>query len=349
MDQPTLSAKELEALRHEELMEEFERTRWHRYWKQIKKDWPIYVMLIPVVIFFYLFRYRPIGGIMMAFKNFDNSAGTTVASSDFYGFYAFRVIMFGANADQFWQAFRNTFTLSTYGLFFGFPVPIILALLFSEIKNEKYRAITQIITYLPKFISTVVITSIISLMFMAERSGISAGLINGLFVNLGWVARGTPMLSKPEYFRSIYIISDIWEGAGYGSIVYFAAIMAISPTYYEAAKIDGANKLAQIRYVTLPGMAPTLTIMLILRIGNVLSIGYEKVMLLTDARGNEVLSTAEVISTYVLKLGGIGLQTTANAGLNFATAADIFNALIAMFLVLGANFISRRVSDTSLF
>jgi putative aldouronate transport system permease protein len=351
MNQEPLMSKELEALRHEELMEEFERTRWHRYWKQIKKDWPIYVMLIPVIIFFYLFRYRPIGGIMMAFKNFDNTAGTTVASSDFYGFYAFRVIMFGSNANAFWQAFRNTFTLSTYGLFFGFPVPIILALLFSEIKNEKYRAITQIITYLPKFISTVVITSIITLMFMAERSGVSAGLLNGLFVELGWVKAGTAMLSKPEYFRSIYIISDIWEGAGYGSIVYFAAIMAISPTYYEAAKIDGANKLAQIRYVTLPGMAPTLTIMLILRIGNVLSIGYEKVMLLTANRGDEVLSTAEVISTYVLKLGSIGIDSTGagTAGLNYATAADIFNALIAMFLVLGANFISRRVSDTSLF
>ena len=349
MNQHSMNAHELEELRHEELLEELERTRWHRYLKQIKKDWPIYVMLIPVIIFFYLFRYRPIGGIMMAFKNFDNSAGTTVASSDFYGFYAFRFIMFGPNANNFWQAFRNTFTLSTYGLFFGFPVPIILALLFSEIKNEKYRAVTQIITYLPKFISTVVITSIISLMFMAERSGISAGLINGIFVDLGWVPKGTAMLSKPAYFRSIYIISDIWEGAGYGSIVYFAAVMAISPTYYEAAKIDGANKLAQIRYVTLPGMAPTLTIMLILRIGNILAVGYEKVMLLTSARGSEVLSTAEVISTYVLKLGSIGLDTTANAGLNFATAADVFNALIAMFLVLGANFISRRVSDTSLF
>jgi putative aldouronate transport system permease protein len=351
MNQEPLMSKELEELRHIELMEEFERTRWHRYWKQVKKDWPIYVMLIPVIIFFYLFRYRPIGGIMMAFKNFDNTAGTTVASSDFYGFYAFRVIMFGSNSQAFWQAFRNTFTLSTYGLFFGFPVPIILALLFSEIKNEKYRAITQIITYLPKFISTVVITSIITLMFMAERSGVSAGLLNGLFVQFGWVAAETPMLSKPEYFRSIYIISDIWEGAGYGSIVYFAAIMAISPTYYEAAKIDGANKLAQIRYVTLPGMAPTLTIMLILRIGNVLSIGYEKVMLLTADRGSEVLSTAEVISTYVLKLGSIGIDSTGagTVGLNYATAADIFNALIAMFLVLGANFISRRVSDTSLF
>ena len=340
----------MEDIRREELIEEMERTRWHRYWHQIKKDWPIYAMLIPVILFFYLFRYRPIGGILIAFKNYDNYSDS-VANSDFYGLYAFKYIMFGPQARQFWQAFRNTFTLSTYGLFFGFPVPIILALLFSEIKNEAYRSITQIIAYLPKFISTVVITSIITLMLAGGHSTMAPGILNGMFVNLGWVPPGTPMLSKPQYFRSIYIISDIWESAGYGSIIYFAAIMAISPTNYEAAKIDGANKLAQIRYVTLPGMAPTLTIMLILRIGSILDVGYEKVMLLTADRGSEVLSTAEVISTYVLKLGNIGLggNVGAASGVNFAAAADVFNSFIAMFLVLGANFISRRVSDTSLF
>ena len=344
---PMLSAEEL---RKEEILEEMERTRWHRYWNQIKKDWPIYVMLIPVILFFYFFRYRPIGGILIAFKNYETYSDT-IANSDFYGLYAFRFIMFGPQANQFWQAFRNTFTLSTYGLFFGFPIPIILALFFSEIKNEAYRSLTQIITYLPKFISTVVITSIITLMFASGHGSQAPGLINGFLVNLGVIEAGTPMLSKPEYFRSVYIISDIWESAGYGSIVYFAAIMAISPTNYEAAKIDGANKLAQIRYVTLPGMAPTLTIMLILRIGQTLDVGYEKVMLLTADRGNEVLSTAEVISTYVLKLGNIGIGSTAGitTGVNFAAAADVFNSFIAMFLVLGANFISRRVSDTSLF
>lgn len=340
----------IEELRREAIIEEMERTRWHRYWAQIKKDWPIYAMLIPVILFFYFFRYRPIGGIMIAFKNYDNYSDS-VANSNFYGLYAFRFIMFGPQARDFWQAFRNTFTLSTYGLFFGFPIPIILALLFSEIKNEAYRAVTQIISYLPKFISTVVITSILGLMLAGGNSVMAPGLLNGLFQQAGWVAEGTPMLSKPEYFRSIYIISNIWESAGYGSIVYFAAIMAISPTNYEAAKIDGANKLSQIRYVTLPGMAPTLTIMLILRIGETLNVGYEKVMLLTAARGNEVLSTAEVISTYVLKLGSIGIGSSAGAaaGVNFAAAADVFNSIIAMFLVLGANFISRRVSDTSLF
>lgn len=334
-----------EEIKKEALIEEMERTRWSRAWRQIKKDWPIYVMLIPVLLFFYLFRYRPIGGILVAFKNYTEY-GISIAQNEFSGLYAFKYIMFGAEANYFWQAFRNTFTLSMYGLLFGFPVPIILALMFSEIKNEKYRAITQIFSYLPKFISTVVITSIIILMLTQGNIVSGPGILNYLVVKLGWVSEGTPMLSKPEYFRSIYIISGIWEGAGYGSIVYFAAIMAISPTNYEAAKMDGANKMAQIRYVTLPGMAPTLTIMLILRVGEILNIGYEKIILLTGNRGIEIRSTAEVISTYVLRLGGL---TQGASQLNFAAAADLFNSLIAMFLVLGANFISRKVSDTSLF
>ncbi len=336
---------EKKVLNNEELLEELERTRWHRYWKQIKKDWSIYVMLIPVAIFFYLFRYRPIGGIMVAFKNFDDYS-SSIGDSDFYGLYAFKYIMFGPQANRFWQAFRNTFTISAYGLFFGFPVPIILALLFSEIKNEKYRSITQIISYLPRLISSVVITSVIALMLSSGNIAQAPGILNDLFVNLKLIKPGTPMLSEPEYFRSIYIISNIWEGAGYGSIVYFAAIMAINPTNYEAARIDGASKLAQIRYITLPGMAPTLTIMLILRVGEMINVGYEKVILLTMDRGNEVLTTAEVISTYVLSLGGL---MTGSSQVNLAAAADVFNSFIAMFLVLGANYISRRVSDTSLF
>ncbi len=336
-----------EQLKHQAIMDELERTRWQRYWKQIKKNWPIYAMLIPVALFFYFFRYRPIGGIMIAFKDFDDYS-VSVGQSDFTGFYAFKVLMFGNQKILFWRAFRNTFTLSTYGLFFGFPVPIILALFFSEIKNQAFRASAQIITYLPKFISTVVITSIVGLMLMPGKTFNAPGVINQLFIDLGIIEYGKSILSQPEYFRSIYIISNIWETAGYGSIVYFAAIMSISPTNYEAAKIDGANKLAQIRYVTLPGMAPTLTIMLILRIGRTLSIGYEKILLLTSTLGLEVLKTAEVISTYVLKLGGVW-SGTGTTNVSFAAAADVFNALIAMFLVLGANFISRRVSDTSLF
>lgn len=334
----------LDELKHELLLEELEKNKWHRYWNAIKKDWPLYVMLIPVILYFFIFRYMPIYGILAAFKN-QNDLTLSVGQAPFSGFYAFRSLIAGDYANEFWQAFRNTFAISMYGLIFGFPVPIILALFFSEIKSDFYRSLTQILTYLPKFISTVVITSIITLMlFEGNEPHQAPGVLTTLLQNIGLIQEGTRMLHEPQYFRSIYIISGIWEGAGYGSIVYFAAIMAISPTNYEAARIDGANKLAQIRYVTLPGMAPTLTIMLILRIGEILSVGYEKIILLYNV---QTYKTADVISTFVTRIGG--LMGGQSISLNTAAAADLFNSIIAMFLVLGANFISKRVSDTSLF
>lgn len=348
-----LTDRQLQLLREEEITEQLERTKWKRYFNTIKKHWPVYVMLVPVLIFFFLFRYRPIGELIVAFKRYNPALEASLWEQHFYGFYAFKNIMFGPQSARFWQAFRNTFTLSAYGLLFGFPMPIILALLFSEIKSEKYRSITQILSYLPKFLSTVVITSVLGLMLYGGSVTVSPGFLTVILNKLGAIPEGVHPLFRPAYFRTIYIVSDIWEGAGYGSIVYFAAIMAISPTYYEAARIDGANKLAQIRYITLPGMAPTLTIMLILRIGSILSVGYEKIILLTETRSDQgVLQTAEVLSTYVLNLGGLsGEQTGVDVNVQraLATSADLFNSFIAMFLVLGSNFIARRVSETSLF
>ncbi len=352
---------ELEELRGEKISLEIERTKLKRIWLALKKQWPIFVMLIPVLLFFLLFRYRPILELTVAFKR-NEPVITDTFQESWYGFHALKMIMFGNGnptiSTEFWRAFRNTFTLSMYGLLFGFPMPIILALLFSEIKSDGYRSITQIITYLPKFISTVVITSILFLMLKpGETSGgqiiTHPGVLTQLMQMMGLEMVKEGYQTMPQYFRSIYIISDIWEGAGYGSIVYFAAIMAISPTNYEAAKIDGANKLAQIRYVTLPGMAPTLTIMLILRIGAILTVGYEKIYLMTLDQGNNVLEDAEVLSTFVIRMTASfgGGQTNVDSALQeaVATSADLFNSFIAMFLVLGANFISRRVSDTSLF
>jgi putative aldouronate transport system permease protein len=339
----------IDDIKHEQFLEEIERNKWHRYWHSIKKDWPLYAMLVPVLLFFFIFRYMPIYGILSAFKD-QKLFTVSVLDSPFSGFYAFRSLMIGDYSGQFWQAFRNTFAISMYGLIFGFPVPIILALFFSEIKNDFYRSTVQILSYLPKFISTVVITTIITLMLYGGNAPHQAPGIIAQFLmrehifGIRLIPEGTRILFDPKYFRSIYIISGIWEGAGYGSIVYFAAVMAISPTNFEAARIDGASKLSQIRYVTLPGMAPTLTIMLILRIGEILTVGYEKVILLYNV---QTYSTADVISTFVARVGG--LMNPSGSILNVAASADLFNSVIAMFLVLGANFISRRVSDTSLF
>ena len=330
-------------LQQELLLEELERTKWKRYWATIKKDWALYVMVLPILVFFFLVRYMPIGGILVAFKNYIPSVG--VADSDFAGFKYFNILLFDQQQSaEFWRAFRNTFSLSMYDLIFGFPIPIMLALFFSEIKSEFYRSMTQILSYLPKFISSVVVTTLIWMMLYGGSSTSSPGVLADLLMRMVAVPEGTHVMITVKYFRPIYVISGIWEGAGYGSIVYFAAIMGISPTNYEAARIDGANKLSQIRYVTLPGISATLTIMLILRIGQILTIGFEKVLLLYNVSTYE---TADVISTYVIRTGG--LLSAANTSISLGTTADLFNAFISMSLVLGANFISRRVSDTSLF
>lgn len=324
----------------EEILDQLERDKWKRIGKELLKDWRLYVLLVPMLLFMFLFKYLPIKGVLQAFKYDDNT--TKVMGDPWFGLIYAKSLF--QNAD-FWRAFRNTFVNSMYGLVFGFPIPIFLALLFSEIKSNGYRSVLQVCSYLPKFLSTVVTTSIITL-WCSKKSTLdgmgSNGLLTKMFLAFGWINKGDDILSIYKFFRPIYQVSGVWEGAGYGSIVYFAAVLAISPTNYEAAKIDGANKLQQIRYVTLPSMAPTLSIMLIMRIGHILSIGYEKVMLLYTTATYE---TADVISTFVYRQQ----QGTEGGNYMLGTAADLFNSFIAMCLVLGANAISRRVSDTSLF
>lgn len=316
--------------------------KWRKYFKTILKDWRLYTMLIPIIVFFTMWKYFPISGQLIAFKDYNVNQG--VFGSDFKGFYYVKDLMFGQQSAQFWRSFKNTFVLSLYGLVFGFPVPILLAIMFSEIKSAAYRSITQILVYLPKFISTVVITSIVTMLLRSGTAVSSPGAIAQLLyaLGIGFGENGDKLsiLYQPQYFRAIYHVSGIWQGAGYSSIVYFAAIMSISPTNFEAAKVDGANKLAQIRYVTLPGIGTTLTIMLILRMGRMLTIGFEKVLLLYNTT---TYDTADVISTFVYRIGLV------EGNSEIAAAADLFNAIIAMTLVLAANFISRRVSETSLF
>ncbi len=328
----------------EEILEELERTKWKRVGKELLKDWRLYVLLVPLLVFMFMFKYLPIRGVLQAFK--INEENVTVMNDSWYGLIYVKQLF---QNNDFWRALRNTFVNSMYGLVFGFPIPIFLALLFSEIKSYGYRSVIQVCTYLPKFLSTVVTTSIITLWCKNETviPGAAAtgsnGLLTKMFLAFNWINPGENILRTTKFFRPIYQISGVWEASGYGSIVYFAAVLAISPTNYEAAKIDGASKIQQIRYVTLPSMAPTLSIMLIMRIGQILNIGYEKVMLLYDTSSYE---TADVISTFVYRQQQ-GDGTASNYMLG--TAADLFNSLIAMCLVLGANAISRRVSDTSLF
>lgn len=306
-----------------------------KIWKAVRKDWRLYVLLLPLVIWFVLWAYKPMGGLLIAFKRFDPQFG--VWGSEFKGIDNFINLVAGVNQVEFWQAFRNTFIISAYSLIFGFPVPIIMALLFAEIGNDTVRKLTQTATYLPHFLSEVTITGIA---LMLVYSGVrSSGIIAFLFQHIGLIEPGMSIMQKSNYFRPLYIMVGIWKESGYNSIVYFAAIMGISPSLYEALKVDGGNKFQEIRFITFPGMAPTLIIMIIMRIGSMLTIGYERVLLLYNAN---IYVTADVLSTFEQRIGIL----SGNYGIG--AAVSLFNSLIAFALVIGANTISRNISETSL-
>ena len=301
----------------------------------IINDYRLYLLLLPIVIWYGLWFYKPLAGLLIAFKNFQPNLGAM--GSDFVGFANFETLINGAFSPQFWRAFRNTFVISLYGFIFGFPIPIVLALFFSEIINNFLRNVSQTLSYLPHFLSEVTITGLV--LTMLRNSETSTGILSSLLINIGFIEETTKVVQNADYFRPMFIITGIWKEAGYSSIVFFAAIMAISPVLYEAIKVDGGNKLQEIRYVTFPGMAPTLIIMIVLRIGRMLSVGFERVILLYNANTYE---TADTLATFVLRIGLEGGNQAVGA------AAGMFDSIIGFGLVVGANFISRQISDTSL-
>ena len=324
----------------QKVRDDVEKNRWKLNWQRIVKDWRLYLMLVPMILVFLFWRYLPMYELLGCFK--ITEVGKKV---NWCGFANFKALMFGGTTQTtaFWRAFRNTFLLSFYGLLFGFPMPIVLALFFNEIKSNILRSVYQVLTYLPKFMSTVVMTTLVTMLLKQGDLVSSTGIVASALAKLGLItqeAANAGLLNNPDYFRTIYQISGIWEGAGYDSIVYFAAIIAISPTSYEAAQIDGAGKMAQMRYVVIPSILSTVVIMLINRIGSLLSIGYEKVMLLYKAN---TFVTADVVSTFAYRLG---LEGGAQA---IASAAEMINNITGMILVIGANSIARKASDVSLY
>ena len=323
--------------------DDVEKHYWLHVGRTIARDWRLYLMLIPMLLVFLFWRYFPMYELLGSFKVADNVL--PVSKQLFAGFSNFRLLLVGKDtlSTEFWRALRNTFVLSFYGLCFGFPMPIILALFFNEIKSNFARSIYQVLTYLPKFMSTVVMTSLVMMLVKQGAQTSNMGVVSQLLANLGLVSRDVAnagLLNNPGFFRAVYIISGIWESAGYDSIVFFAAIIAISPTSYEAAQIDGASKMAQMRYVVLPSILSTIVIMLITRIGSLLNIGYEKVLLLYNAN---TFVTADVVSTFANRYGLEG------AAKGIASAAEMMNNVIGMLLVIGANTIARKASDTSLY
>ncbi len=321
--------------------DDVEKHYWLNVLRTIGRDWRLYLMLVPMILVFLFWRYFPMYELLGSFKVYD--VVLPVAQQNYQGFSAFKVLIVGSESTRFWMALRNTFLLSFYGLCFGFPMPIIVALFFNEIRSNIARSVYQVLTYLPKFMSTVVMTTLVTLLVKQGSIIGGMGIISQALVSLGLVseeAAYSGLLNRPEFFRAIYQITGIWEGAGYDSIVYFAAIIAISPTSYEAAQIDGAGKMSQMRYVVLPSILSTVVIMLITRIGSLLSIGYEKVLLLYNPN---TYTTADVVSTLSYRLGiESGLKSV-------ASAAEMMNNVVGMLLVIGANTIARKASNVSLY
>lgn len=295
--------------------------------ERLKRDWQIYLLLAPTVIWFLLFLYKPMYGLQIAFKDYSVFRGIT--DSPWVGFEHF-VTLF--ENDAFVRSIKNTVMISGASLIFGFPVPIILALMFNEILNAKFKRVAQTIVYLPHFISAVIIAGIVITAFAP-----STGVIN-LFLN-AMSYDSIYFLTKPEWFRTIFVGTGIWQEAGFSSIVFLAAIAGVSPSLYESAVVDGATRWQMMWRITLPCILPTILIMLIIRIGNILEVGFEMIIMLYQPATYE---TADVISTFIYRQG---IQA---AQYDLAAAAGLFNAVIAFLLVITANTISKRVSRTSL-
>lgn len=296
--------------------------------KSIWKSWRLYLMCLPAVIYFLIFAYKPMYGIIIAFKDYSMRQG--ILGSPWIGFENFERLF-----SSYWFPIilKNTLTLSILTLILGFPIPIILALVLNEVKNSRPRKGFQTISYAPHFISTVVLCGMLTL-FLSPSSGV----INKMITMLG--GESINFLQEPEMFKWVYVLSGVWQEMGWGSIIYFATLSGVDRALLEAADIDGATRLQKIWYINLPVLVPTILILLILNCGSLLSVGYEKVFLLQNATN---LSASEVISTFVYKSG------LEKADFSFGAAADLFNSVVNTIVLLTANMISKRTTKTSLF
>ena len=293
----------------------------------IRNEWQLYLMLLPTIIWFMVFLYKPMYGLQIAFKDYSIFRG--VAGSPWVGLEHFELLF---TNDQFVRAFWNTIKISALNLLFAFPAPIILALMFNEILHATYKRAAQTIVYLPHFISSVIIAGIVITAFSP-----SVGVVNTV---LNWLGIDSIyFLTKPEWFRPIFIGTGIWQEAGFGSIVFLAAIAGVSPSLYESAVVDGASRWQMMWRITLPSILPTIIIMLIIRIGNIMEVSFELIILLYQPA---TYSTADVVNTFVYRQG---LQS---GQYDFAAAAGLFNAVVAFVMVIIANTLARRYSKTSL-
>ena len=298
---------------------------------KISRDWKMnkykYLLILPVLVYLALFCYKPMYGLIIAFNNYKPTRGIT--GSDYVGLMWFDNFF---NNIYFWRLLSNTFTISALSIVFGFPAPIILALLLNEIQNDKFKRTVQTITYMPYFISLVVTCSIIKI-YCQE---------NGLFSQIIEIFGGTRrnLLIDPSAYRPIYVLSGIWQNIGWNSIIYLAALSGIDQEQYEAARIDGANRFQQMLHITIPGILPTIMILFVLRMGSILNVGYEKVLLLYNT---SIYETADVLSTYIYRMG------LESQKYSLSTAVGLFNTLVNIVFLVLTNWISRRTTESGLF
>ncbi|RJW34609.1 sugar ABC transporter permease [Lachnospiraceae bacterium TF09-5] len=297
-----------------------------RIGKDLRMNKYIYLMLLPVIVYLIILNYIPMYGVIIAFKDFKPRLG--IMGSPWVGMKYFKEFI---SSIFFGRTLRNTVILSGLNLVFGFSAPIIFAVLLNEVRNIHFKKTIQTITYLPHFITTVIIASLI--LVFTNSDGFITQIVNGITGHTG------SLIGDKNYFRGIYVISEVWQGFGWGSIVYLAAISGINPELYEAARIDGANKFRQIWNVTLPGIMPTIVIMFIMAVGGLMSIGWEKAFLLQSPVTYE---TSDIISTFVYRKGFEEMNYS------YSTAVGLFNSVINLILLAGANKISQKMNDTSL-
>lgn len=292
----------------------------------LRKYREIYIMLIPVVLFYIVFHYAPMYGLIIAFKNYRPALG--ILGSTWVGLKHFKDF-FGSF--YFWRLLKNTLSINIFGLIFGFPAPIIFAILLNEVKNSAFKRTIQSITYLPHFVSIAAICCMIIDIFAVN------GPINAIVKMFGGEA--ISFFNVAHWFQPIYIATDIWAGFGWGSIIYLSALTAIDPELYEAAALDGASRLQRMWHITFMGILPTVTIMLIMKVGHMMSLGSQKILLLYNPN---IYETADVISTFVYRKGLVGAEYS------YTAAVDMFSSVINFILLISVNAFSRRVNETSL-
>ena len=295
--------------------------------KQIRKNWDLYLLILPVIVYFVIFEYYPMYGVVIAFKDFIATKG--ILGSPWVGFKHFERFF---DSYYFWRLIKNTLGIGIYELLVGFPIPILLALLIHEVRSSFFKRFVQTVTYAPHFLSTVVVVGMLFL-FLSPQTG----FVNRLLELVGF--KPISFMTEPGWFKTIYVLSGVWQQMGWSSIVYLAALSAVDPQLHEAARVDGANRLQRIWHINVPGILPTIVILLILNVGRLLSVGFEKVFLMQNPLN---MQASDVIATHVYRSGILGAQYS------YSAAVGLFNSVTIFVMLVIVNYIARKINETSL-